>query len=146
MRRRASPRFAHILSLHPPLPLRCSHAPLFARRHNRVVPLSLQNELLGEKLLKVATVILSHVKPKVVEELGLSAAVMAMAKNFAGTRLMLLRNTLGRTTMALRPEYPTRPPPPSAPSSPSGAPDLPRHSVWDVLADMHLASGVAQHT
>lgn len=104
------------------------------------------SELLGEKLLKVATVILSHVKPKVLEELGLSANVMSLARNFADTRLMLLRNTIGRTTMALRPEYPTRPPPPSPPPSPPAAPDLPRKSVWDTLADMHLASGVAQHT
>lgn len=94
----------------------------------------------------MATVILSHVKPKVLEELGLSANVMSLARNFADTRLMLLRNTIGRTTMALRPEYPTRPPPPSPPPSPPAAPDLPRKSVWDTLADMHLASGVAQHT
>jgi len=105
-----------------------------------------ENDLLGQRMLKVASVMLCHVKPKVMEELGLSRSVMELAHNFADTRLMLLRNTIGRTTMAIRPEYPTRPPLPSAPPSPPSAPEVPQSSLWDTLAQLHLDSGVAQHT
>ena len=103
-------------------------------------------EFLVLKLLRFLSAMLAHVRPKAMEDLGLTPAMWAVAKEFKDTPIKLVRTLVGRLTMTLKPEYPSRPPEPSPPASPSpvGPRDHTRASLWDTMADRYLLTGLAQ--
>jgi len=105
-----------------------------------------QPPAVAERLLLVACAVLAHTRPSLLEEMGLGRALRTMARAAAadGTGGKGGRATIGRATMALRPDYPTRPPPPAPPPRPPPPPVAPVLSLWEQFSGGHLASGLAQ--